>query len=154
MFVLRRYNGELAKPNKYLEAVKQGPKSPDFTRLVAWLADEIAILNEMDETVRAIESPDDSSSFLLELSCFLKELGCVNERLMTGNINSRLATEEDRYILLDYLGAELKACRLLESKKLKTSSSMDIQVVSLHCKCKQGMHLMLQIFYKIFYIFV
>ncbi|XP_076276962.1 protein FAM98A [Lasioglossum baleicum] len=122
------YNGELADSNKFMEALKLGPKSPEFTKLVAWLADEITILNEMDETVHAIVSPDDSSSFLLELSCFLKELGCVNERLMSGNVNARLSTQEDRYILLDFLGAELKASRLLEYKKLQNSTSTDVHV--------------------------
>lgn len=122
----------MTDPNKFKEAVKQGPKSPEFTKLVAWLADEIAILNDIDETIHAIMSPDDSSSFLLELSCFLKELGCMNERLMTGNVNARLATEQDRYILLDFLGAELKTCRLLEFRKHKNSNSMAVVVVSYH----------------------
>nr|XP_031834855.1 protein FAM98A-like [Nomia melanderi] len=122
------YKGELTDSNKFMEALKLGPKSPEFTKLVAWLADEIAILNDMDETVHAIVSADDSSSFLLELSCFLKELGCVNERLMSGNVNARLSTQQDRYILLDFLGAELKVSRLLESRRLKTSNSMDVHV--------------------------
>lgn len=122
------------EPNKFKEALKRGPKSPEYTKLVAWLTDEIVVLNDMDETIHAIASPDDSSSFLLELSCFLKELGCVNERLMTGNVNDRLATEQDRYILLDFLGAELKTCRLLESRKHKDPSSLTIHVVSFHCK--------------------
>ncbi|KZC04322.1 Protein FAM98A [Dufourea novaeangliae] len=122
------YNGELIDSNKYMEALKLGPKSPEFTKLVAWLADEIAILNDMDETIHPIVSSDDSSSFLLELSCFLKELGCLNERLMSGNINSRLSTQQDRYILLDFLGAELMASRLIESKRHKTSTSVDVHV--------------------------
>lgn len=122
------YNGQLIEPNKFKEALKQGPKSPEFTKLVAWLADEIALLNDMDETIHAIVSPDDSSSFLLELSCFLKELGCMNERLMTGNVNTRLTTEQDRYILLDFLGAELKTCRLLEFKKHKNLNSTAVVV--------------------------
>ncbi|KAK1131501.1 hypothetical protein K0M31_017783 [Melipona bicolor] len=117
------YNGQLTDPSKFKEALKQGPKSIEFTQLVAWLADELAILNDMDETIHAIVSPDDSSSFLLELSCFLKELGCQNKRLMTGNVNTRLATEQDRYILLDFLGAELKASRLLEFRKHESLSS-------------------------------
>ncbi|XP_078041931.1 protein FAM98A [Augochlora pura] len=122
------YNGELTESNKFMEALKLGPKSPEFTKLVAWLADEITILNEMDETVHAIASADDSSSFLLELSCFLKELGCINERLISGNINTRLSTQQDRYILLDFLGAELKASRLLEYKRLQNLSSTDVHV--------------------------
>nr|XP_034196685.1 protein FAM98A isoform X2 [Osmia lignaria]XP_034196686.1 protein FAM98A isoform X2 [Osmia lignaria] len=122
------YNGELVEPNKFMEALKRGPKSPEYTKLVSWLTDEITVLNDMDETIHAITSPDDSSSFLLELSCFLKELGCVNERLMTGNVNERLSTEQDRYILLDFLGAELKTCRLLECRKYKDPNSMAIDV--------------------------
>lgn len=113
-----------------MDSLKQGPKSPEFTKLVAWIADEIAILNDMDETIHSIVSSDDSSSFLLELSCFLKELGCVNERLMTGNVNERLGTEQDRFALLDFLAAELAACRLIEARNQKASTSMDIEVVS------------------------
>ncbi|KOC59826.1 Protein FAM98A [Habropoda laboriosa] len=122
------YNEELVEPNKFKEALKQGSKSPEFTKLVAWLADEVATFNNMDETIHAIASPEDSSSFLLELSCFLKELGCMNERLTTGNINERLVNQQDRYILLDFLGAELKTCRLLESRKHGNSSSEVIVV--------------------------
>lgn len=130
MQFLHRYNDELTEPNKFKEALKQGPKSPDFTKLVAWLADELAVLNDMDETVHAIVSSNDSSSFLLELSCFLKELGCMNERLMSGNVNERLANEQDRHLLLDFLGAELKTCRLLESRKHKNATSAAVVVVS------------------------
>ncbi|XP_054000222.1 protein FAM98B isoform X2 [Hylaeus anthracinus] len=122
------YNGELTDPNKFTAALKQGPKSPQFTKLVAWLTNEIAILYEMDETVHPTMSPEDSSSFLLELNCFLKELGCVNESLMSGNANNRLGSKENRYILLDFLGAELKTSRLLEFQKHKTSNSMDVDV--------------------------
>ncbi|KAK9299158.1 hypothetical protein QLX08_007772 [Tetragonisca angustula] len=127
------YNGQLTDPSKFKEALKQGPKSIEFTQLVAWFADELAILNDMDEAIHAIVSPDDSSSFLLELSCFLKELGCMNKRLMTGNVNTRLATEQDRYILLDFLGAELKASRLLEFKKHESSSSSSSSTAASSC---------------------
>ena len=64
----------------------------------------------------------------------------MNKRLMTGNVNTRLATEQDRYILLDFLGAELKASRLLEYKKQceasssSSSSSTAVVVVSLYLK--------------------
>ncbi|XP_076677107.1 protein FAM98A isoform X2 [Andrena cerasifolii] len=122
------YNGELTEATKFMESLKQGQKSPAFTKLVAWIADEIAILNDMDETIHSIVSPDDSSSFLLELSCFLKELGCMNERLMTGNVNERLGTEQDRFALLDFLAAELAASRLIEARNQKASTSMDIEV--------------------------
>jgi Protein of unknown function (DUF2465). len=44
----------------------------EFTKLVAWLCKEIKVLLKLDEDVT---STQDSSSLLLELSSFLKELG-------------------------------------------------------------------------------
>ena len=56
-------------------AIAEGPKSIPFTQLVEWLTKELQFLYSLDEHVNAISSPDDSSSFLLELSSFLKEIG-------------------------------------------------------------------------------
>lgn len=52
-----------------------GPKSVEYTGLVEWLSKELKALCKLDEHVNAVSSAEDSSSFLLELSCFLKELG-------------------------------------------------------------------------------
>lgn len=50
-----------------------------YTQLVEWLSKELKVLCSLDEYVNQITGPEDSSSFLLELSSFLKELGkfCV-----------------------------------------------------------------------------
>ncbi|XP_051158343.1 protein FAM98A [Leptopilina boulardi] len=111
------YTGPLLNYGKFSEAVDIGPKSVQFTELVAWLAEKIVLLSKLDESVHPTTSPDDASSFLLELSSFLKEIGCINQQLMTGNVNQRLANKEQRLFLLDYLLSELMTATLLESKK-------------------------------------
>ncbi len=57
------------------KAINDGPKSIAYTKLVEWITKELQILYSLDEHVNAITTPDDSSSFLLELSSFLKEIG-------------------------------------------------------------------------------
>lgn len=57
------------------KALDGGPKSVEYTGLVEWLSKELKTLCKLDEHVNAISSAEDSSSFLLELSSFLKELG-------------------------------------------------------------------------------
>jgi hypothetical protein len=57
------------------KALDDGPKSVEYTGLVEWLSKELKILCKLDEHVNAVSSAEDSSSFLLELSSFLKELG-------------------------------------------------------------------------------
>lgn len=116
--------------NKLSEALKLGAKSPDFTSLVSWFAEQLATFVDIDETVHATTSVDDASSFLLELSFFLKEIGCVNEKLMTGHMNQRLANESERGILIEFLAAELMACKLLEVKYPNEEKQMEITIVS------------------------
>lgn len=72
MFVFRydKLNSE-----KLESAVAEGPKSIEYSRLVEWLSKELKFLCSLDEHVNAIISSEDSSSFLLEVSSFLKELG-------------------------------------------------------------------------------
>lgn len=56
-------------------AVDEGPKSSLYTELVNFLAKELKILCNLDEEINAITNPEDSITFLMELSSFLKELG-------------------------------------------------------------------------------
>lgn len=120
---------------KLQQALKLGAKSPDFTSLVAWFAEQLVTFIDIDETVHATTSADDASSFLLELSFFLKEIGCVNEKLMTGNVNQRLANESDRAILIEFLAAELMCCKLLEVKCPKEEKQLEVTIVSNLCSC-------------------
>ena len=56
-------------------AVEIGPKSIEYTKAVEWLTKELQYFCKLDEHVNAITCPDDSVTFLIELSTFLKELG-------------------------------------------------------------------------------
>lgn len=53
----------------------EGPKSVEYTIHVGFLSKELKALCSLDEHINAINGPEDSSSFLLEVSSFLKELG-------------------------------------------------------------------------------
>lgn len=67
----------------------------------------------------------DISSFMIELSSFLKEIQCTYDVLVTGNINSRLQTVESRYILLEFLITELMSQKMLSVlKKPKEKSNV------------------------------
>ncbi|KAM0726467.1 Protein FAM98A [Formica fusca] len=122
------YAGPMLDTDKLSHALKLGAKSPDFTSLVGWFAEQLATFIDTDETVHATTSADDASSFLLELSFFLKEIGCVNEKLMTGHVNQRLANESERAILIEFLAAELMACKLLEVKYPKEEKQMEVTI--------------------------
>lgn len=120
------YTGPMLDGDKLSQALKLGAKSPDFTSLVSWFAQQLATFIDTDETVQATTNADDASSFLLELSFFLKEIGCVNEKLMTGYVNERLANESERAILIEFLATELMACKLLEVKCPKEEKQMEV----------------------------
>lgn len=57
------------------KCISEGPKSIAFTQLVEWVTKELQFLYSLDEHVNAITTPDDSSSFLMELRSFLREIG-------------------------------------------------------------------------------
>lgn len=114
--------------------MKLGAKSTDFTGLIAWFSDQLATFTDIEETVHATNTADDSNSFLLELSSFLKEVGCVNEKLMTGHVNERLANESERAMLIEILATELMANKLLEVKCPKEEKKMELTIVcNLNC---------------------
>ncbi|CAH1642481.1 unnamed protein product [Spodoptera littoralis] len=124
------YEGPLTDEATFAKALDGGPKSLDFTKLVHILAEEIKSLCNLEETVNMMNDPDESSSFLLELSSFLKELKCPYKKLVTGHMSSRLQTKEDRLLLLDYLISELMAARMVnvDGPKDKQAAGMEIVV--------------------------
>ncbi|XP_015510421.1 protein FAM98A [Neodiprion lecontei] len=122
------YSGALSDANELSKALKDGPKSVEFTKLVAWLAEELSAFGEVDDSVNAITTPEDSSHFLLELSSFLKELGCANQNLIGGTVNQRLSTKYDRLVLLDYLVTELMTSKILGSFKSDADQQMEVTI--------------------------
>nr|XP_034837749.1 protein FAM98A [Maniola hyperantus] len=122
------YEGPLQDEVAFSKALDGGPKSLEYTKLVHILAEELKSLCNVEETVNMMNDPDESSSFLLELSSFLKELGCPYKKLVTGHMSSRLQSKEDRILLLDYLVSELMAARMVsvDCPKEKPGSGMEI----------------------------
>ncbi|KAI4471382.1 fam98 [Holotrichia oblita] len=55
-------------------ALNEGPKNILYTEIVTYLTNELRVLCKIDEQVNTISAPEDSVSFLMELSSFLKEL--------------------------------------------------------------------------------
>lgn len=90
----------------------------DFRNLISWITDEIAGLGQLDERV---SKDDDVNTFLLELSAFLKEIQCPYSEMMSGPVSSRLQTTESRFLLLEYLLAELMAQKMATSIKGQTT---------------------------------
>ncbi|OWR42941.1 FAM98A protein [Danaus plexippus plexippus] len=120
------YEGPLSNEEAFAKALEVGPKSLEYTKLVHILAEELKMLCSLEENVSIMNDSDESSSFLLELSSFLKELGCPYKKLVTGHMSSRLQTKEDRILLLDYLVSELMAARMVSVDCVKENTGMQI----------------------------
>ncbi|XP_059045734.1 protein FAM98A [Achroia grisella] len=122
------YEGPLLDEVAFMKALDGGPKSLEFTKLIHILAEELKTLCHLEETINVMNNPDESVSFLLELSSFLKELGCPYKALVIGHMSSRLQSKEDRLLLLDYMISELMAARMVSTIKpsKKKGSGMEI----------------------------
>lgn len=113
-----------------------------------FLAKELKVLCNIDEEVNAVTNPEDSITFLMELSSFLKELGvciwcvflygfyttfffvagCPYVALTQGHISDRLEKPADKLLLLDYLTTELMAARILREKR--PEKKIELKLVS------------------------
>lgn len=124
-FACLGYSGGMKTDEEITRAIELGTKSLEFTQLVEWLSKELQAINKMESCVNALTDVEDASSFLLEVSSFLRELHCPYKSLMNGPISQRLLDVESRRIFLDYLCTELVAARMLYSKS-EVRNTMDI----------------------------
>ncbi|XP_055533270.1 protein FAM98A-like [Wyeomyia smithii] len=106
------YDGPFLEQTYASTAIAAGAQSPAFQELVIWLTDEIRILGKLDEK---ISKSEDASTFILELSGFLKELTCPYANLISGHVSDRLQTYDSKMVLLEYLLNELMAFKMIES---------------------------------------
>ncbi|KAF5296057.1 hypothetical protein FQA39_LY12679 [Lamprigera yunnana] len=111
------YKGPLLTGNNLKDALEGGPKSIEFTKLVNFLTSELRELCTLDECVNPIATPDDSITFLMEISSFLNELGCPHNRMTQGHVSERLSTTNDRVLLVQHLVSELMAARILSENR-------------------------------------
>lgn len=102
--------------------------SSEFGR-TGWIL-SINQLNQSNEFhILQIHSESVATEFALELSSFLKELGCPYQVLVSGTSNHRYQTREDRSLLLNYLSSELMAAKM--SHKLNPQKKVVIEMVSI-----------------------
>ncbi|XP_022911066.1 protein FAM98A [Onthophagus taurus] len=121
------YTGELLDATLLEKALNDGPKSIEYTKLIEEITSSLRDLCKIDEQVNAISSPEDSAAFLMELSSFLKELGCPYESLTHGHITDRLSNVNECKILLEYLITELMAARIIADNKPDETISLKIK---------------------------
>lgn len=111
------YNGPLSQKPNFPIAIEGGAKSTEYTEFVHFLTNEIRTLQGIDEEVNPITSPEDAVAFIMEVTSFLKELGCPYKILIEGHVSDRLQNVSDRLLLLDYLLTELMGARILQEKR-------------------------------------
>ena len=71
------------------------------------------MLAETEETVSHLDNLVGLSNWKLELSSFLKELKCPHVALHQADLDSRLSSQKDRLILVEFLLDEILAARLV-----------------------------------------
>ncbi|XP_013387259.1 protein FAM98A-like [Lingula anatina] len=138
------YEGPLLDENGLRQAIEGGPQSAEYTQLVEWLTKEIGGFCKLDDVVNAIKGQDDVEHFMLELSGFLREYGCPHKELSEGPLSQRLATKENRLLLLDFLCTELQAVRMIAVNKpslLSSSNSTSPMEVENEAESDSARHL-------------
>ncbi|CAH0547261.1 unnamed protein product [Brassicogethes aeneus] len=124
------YKGLLINKTELIAAIDGGQKSIPYTELVKYVTNEIRTLSNIDEEVNAISTPEDSVSFVMELSSFLKELNCPYRDLTKGHVSDRLQNTSDRLTVLDYLLTELMGARITQETKPEKKIELKLQETS------------------------
>jgi hypothetical protein len=83
----------------------------------------IAITNSFDFQITHIEE-EHVNDFLIELSGLLKELQCPYEVLIHSQTSNKMLTVESRYLLLEYLIAELMSVKMSLALKPKDDKNV------------------------------
>nr|DBA14228.1 TPA: hypothetical protein GDO54_005226 [Pyxicephalus adspersus] len=117
------YQGPLLDEAALGPALESGLSSPEYCQLLCWLSSQMKLLDNLEEGVST--EGGDLESMQLEISGFLKELSCPYTSLVSGDIKSRLQNKEDCLKLLLFLGSELQAVQILQTKKSSCSEPND-----------------------------
>lgn len=95
---------------KVMEMVEQGTASKAFIQLVATVANELALLYDLDERISAGDC--NAENFLFEISSLLSEFGCPYAFLTDGDVSSRFQNPSHCLTLLLFLLSELQAAKM------------------------------------------
>ncbi|KAM5129778.1 protein FAM98B [Mantella aurantiaca] len=117
------YQGPLLDETALGPALEVGLSSPEYCQLLCWLSSRIQLLDNLEESVSS--EGGDLESIQLEISGFLKELSCPYPSLVSGDIKSRLQSKDDCLKLLLFLGSELQAIQILQTKKSSCPAPSD-----------------------------
>ncbi|KAG0729867.1 Protein FAM98A [Chionoecetes opilio] len=132
------YSGELGEEGglrKAVEGPDGGARCLGYTSLIAWVTGELRTLSSLEEMVNATTDVDEHSSFLMELSSFLKEIGCPHSQMTEGAVSQRLASPEDRLLLIDFLLGELMAARMISEAKPDSAMTVEMVGSSVYLAC-------------------
>ncbi|XP_053330900.1 protein FAM98B-like [Spea bombifrons] len=127
------YKGPLMDEAMLATALEAGLTSPEFLELLCWLSSQIKLLGNLEETICA--EGDDIESIQLEVSGFLKELSCPYPTLVSGVLTGRLKNQVDCLKLLLFLGTELQAMLILQSKVQMDARQSDPAYLELKAIC-------------------
>ncbi|CAD5221513.1 unnamed protein product [Bursaphelenchus okinawaensis] len=89
-----------------------------FSRVVGWLAGELHVLLQLENTVEEIENVNQEQKFVSELSAFLSEYEGETVDIQASK-HGDLSTDEGRLKLLQYLLSQVKPARLIALKRLQ-----------------------------------
>ncbi|KAM8921241.1 protein FAM98B [Pelodytes ibericus] len=128
------YEGPLLEEEVLAKALEAGLTSTEYSHLLCWLTAQIKQLGNLEESVSS-QGRDDLEGIQLEVSGFLKELSCPYVTLVSGDIQERLRTKEDCLRLLLFLGTELQALQILETKKPADTQGSDPAYLELKAIC-------------------
>ena len=106
------YGDETFSVDSFRKLIHQGLETVEFSRVVQTLCKQIRLFTHLQQEVDAMRSPADASSFLMDMSSFLEELDCPYQQLISVPLEERLATPQNRLLLIDFLIGELQAARL------------------------------------------
>ncbi|KAL6478224.1 hypothetical protein MHYP_G00140590 [Metynnis hypsauchen] len=107
------YQGPLLEDGALQGALSGGAKSPEFTKLCAWLVSELKLYCKLEENVQATNCPSEAEGFQLEMSGLLTELACPYSSLTSGDVTHRLLNANNCQLLLTFLISELEASRMV-----------------------------------------
>ncbi|XP_053329479.1 protein FAM98C isoform X2 [Spea bombifrons] len=111
------YAGSLCREDAPVLPCALGAACQDFTSLCVWLVSELRAASSFGENVTPTEGPEDAETFQLEMSGVLSELHCPYPPLTTGEVTARLTDPHNCLLLLVFLGTELQAARILDSRR-------------------------------------
>ena len=121
------YQGKMLNESEFVDSLQTGFSSEDFRNLIINITSEIANLGQLDEKI----TPDcDADTFMIELSGFLKELGCTYDILVSDLIKNRIQNVASRYLLLEYLIGELMCYKMILRNKPKNDNIINLQETS------------------------